>query len=402
MRILVFCDEQLSVPGGGPRQVIELSRALAGRGHRVQVIAPAFGESAGTRPELGEVTMRPVRVLPGPGMRPLSYLVGSGLECVRAIRQWQPDVLLWFDSPGQMAPLWSSRSTGCPYVWFVNGLPQEEVCGIWSWSPIVSLLRWTARRAAQRAEAVIGVCEELLGYVTRTWGVPPARCRLIRNGVDASMFRPIRMREARQALGLDQDGHYVGFVGGFFPWHGLDMLVKAVPTVVEQVPQTTCLLVGDGPTRSAMEALAGQLGIQSSVRFPGRVAYETVPTWIAACDVCVVLYRATRSYPGDSMKLWEYLACGRPVVATAGPGYGDVVSKAGCGVAARPEDPDDLARSLTSLLLDQDTRLTMGTRGRAAVVTAHTWAARAVELERVLLDVATESHRGAGSRVLST
>jgi len=92
------------------------------------------------------------------------------------------------------------------------------------------------------------------------------------------------------------------------------------------------------------------------------------------------------------MKLWEYLACGRPVITTAGPGYGETVEEIGCGLAAEPENARDLARQLIRLLEDPDARRKMGERGRTAVIQAHTWGARAKELEQVL-DMAIAARR---------
>jgi glycosyltransferase involved in cell wall biosynthesis len=83
------------------------------------------------------------------------------------------------------------------------------------------------------------------------------------------------------------------------------------------------------------------------------------------------------------MKLWEYLACGRPVVATAGPGYGDVVVDFRCGVSVQADDHDDLARQIITLLDNPELRAKMGQRGRSAVLQTHTWSARAVQLEQV-------------------
>ena len=83
------------------------------------------------------------------------------------------------------------------------------------------------------------------------------------------------------------------------------------------------------------------------------------------------------------MKLWEYLSCGRPVITTVGPGYGETVEAIGCGLATEPDDAQDLARQLVRLLEDPDERLKMGDRGRMAVIQAHTWGARAQELEHV-------------------
>lgn len=208
-------------------------------------------------------------------------------------------------------------------------------------------------------------------------------CSVIRNGVDPDRFFPQPQEKVRVELNLIAQGPYVVFVGGFFPWHGLDILVEAIAIVAKSFPLVQCLMVGDGQTKRALEEQVGQLQLSAHVQFIGRVDFDMVPKWIAASDVCVVLHRQTRSYPGDSMKLWEYLACGRPVVATAGSGYGDTVEELRCGLSAKADDSSDLARQLLCLLVDQDLRRNMGERGRKAVVRSHTWAARAAQLDRV-------------------
>jgi glycosyltransferase involved in cell wall biosynthesis len=208
-------------------------------------------------------------------------------------------------------------------------------------------------------------------------------CFVIRNGVDPDHFFPQSHEASRAELGLTSPGPYVGFVGGFFPWHGLDTLIEAMAIVVKSFPTVQCILVGDGQTRTSLEKFVQELQLSDHVYFSGRADFDMVPKWIAAADVCVVLHRQTRSYPGDSMKLWEYLACGRPVVATAGPGYGETVEELQCGLSAKAGDPIDLAQQLRCLLIDHDLRTTMGARGRAAVVRRHTWGARAAHLEQV-------------------
>lgn len=383
MRILVFCDEDLSIAAGGARQVLEFAKALSLRTHAIRIVAPRPAHGHQLAQEFVSLSFRPVSVWPGAGLRPLSFLIASWTVLRQELAAWRPDVLLWFDSPGQMAPLLALSGHACASVLFVNGLPEEEVQGIWRFPLVRWVLRTALKTAARRVQAVVSICREIVTQMQDAWRIPPERCYVIRNGVDGDRFHSLSHEAAREALGLPATGPYIGFVGGFFPWHGLETLIAAVPYVRDKVPSATFLLVGEGQTRHALEQIVQQQRLADVVRFVGRADWTQVPTWIAACDVCVVLHRQTRSYPGDSMKLWEYLSCGRPVVTTVGPGYGETVEAIGCGLAAKPDDAQDLARQLLRLLEDPDERMKMGERGRMAVIQSHTWGARAQELEQV-------------------
>ncbi len=319
-----------------------------------------------------------------PGLRPLSYLILSTIVMATVLLRWRPDAVCWFDSPGQIGPWLGLRLARRPYLLFVNGLPGEELRGFWRWPPVLATVTWALRHAAARAPAVVSVSAEILTWMQRHWGIAAGRCHVIKNGVDPERFRPIPPAEARNALGLNPTRPTIAFVGGFFPWHGLETLIRALPAVREAVPDVCLLLVGDGQMRAPLQEAAGRLGIGGHCLFPGRVALDAVPLWIGAADVCVVLNNPTRSYAGDSMKLWEYLACARPVVATAGPGFGDAVEAIGAGLAIGVNDAEGLGRALVRLLRNRVERAGMGERGRAAVEKVHTWDVRAADLESVL------------------
>jgi glycosyltransferase involved in cell wall biosynthesis len=383
MRILTYCDEDLGVAAGGSRQVLEFTKALASRGHDVCVVAPQPERTITGISMPPRVQMHFVPVMRWGGFRPLSFLMNSKQTLTTLLHEQCPDVVLWFDSPGQIAPLLALQGTSCPIVYFVNGLPNEEVRGIWRIPPLLALLGYCLHLAIESAAAIVSVCPELLYSLRSRESVDSSKLTVIRNGVDPIHFSPLPQELARQELGLPDQGPYIGFVGGFFPWHGLDTLVDAIAIVAKSYPTVCCLLVGDGVMKPTLEAQVRRLQLSRSIHFVGRADFSEVPRWIAAFDICVVLHRQTRSYPGDSMKLWEYLACGRPVVATAGPGYGDTVSDLGCGLSARADDPDDLARQIIALLDNAELRENMGQRGRSAVVRAHTWSARAAQLEQV-------------------
>ena len=383
MRILVFCDEDLSIAAGGARQVLELSKALSVRRHTIRIVAPQLAQGHQLAQEFAALSFRPVTVWRVAGLRPFSFLIASWHVLRQELAAWRPDVLLWFDSPGQMAPLLALSNHACASVLFVNGLPEEEVQGIWRLPFVRWMLRVALKTAVRRVHAVVSICREIVVQMQDAWRIPPERYHVIRNGVDGSRFHPQPHAAARKVLGLPVEGLYIGFVGGFFPWHGLETLIEAVPFVHAKVPSATFLMVGEGQTKPVLEQLVQQQGLTEIVRFVGRADWAQVPTWIAACDVCVVLHRQTRSYPGDSMKLWEYMSCERPVVTTIGPGYGETVEAIGCGLATKPDNAQDLARQLICLLEDPNERIKMGGRGRMAIIQAHTWDARARELEQV-------------------
>lgn len=383
MHILTYCDEDLGIAAGGSRQVLEFAKALAVHGHTVTVVAP---ESEQPRPHISvpsQIHIQMVPVLRWRALRPISFLLRSKRILTRLLRDTNPDVLLWFDSPGQLAPLWAVQKHSCPVVYFVNGIPNEEVQGMWRLAPFRSLLSHGLRLAARHANVIVSVCPELFRSLKSVEPVNSDKCAVIKNGVDPVHFSPQPQHAARKELLLVDQGPYIGFVGGFFPWHGLDTLVDAIAIVAKSHPTVQCLLVGEGQTKPALKAQVDRLHLSRHVHFVGRIDFDTVPKWIAACDVCVVLHRQTRSYPGDSMKLWEYLACGRPVVATAGPGYGDVVVDFRCGLSVQADDHDDLAHHIITLLDNPELREKMGQRGRSAVVQTHTWSARAAQLEQV-------------------
>ena len=258
MRILVFCDEDLSVAAGGARQVLEFSKALSLRSHTIRIVAPQPTHVHQLAQEMASLSFRPVPVWRVAGLRPFSFLIASWNVLRQELPAWRPDVLLWFDSPGQMAPLFALSTYACASVLFVNGLPEEEVQGVWRLPFVRWVLRASLKTAARRVQAVVSICREIVTQMQDAWSILPERCHVIRNGVDGDRFHPQSHEAAKKVLGLSAKGPYIGFVGGFFPWHGLKTLIEAVPFVHDKVPSATFLLVGEGKTRQALEQLVEQ------------------------------------------------------------------------------------------------------------------------------------------------
>src|SRR4029079_5862256 len=173
MRILVFCDEDLSVAAGGARQVLEFAQALSRRSHTIRIVAPQPAQGRQLAPEFASLSFRAVSVWRVAGLRLLSFLLAVLHVLTQGTAAWRPDVLLWFDSPGQMAPLLALSDPACATVLFVNGLPDEEVQGIWRFPFVQWVLRTGLKNAACRVQAVVSICREIVAQMENAWDIPP-------------------------------------------------------------------------------------------------------------------------------------------------------------------------------------------------------------------------------------
>jgi len=213
---------------------------------------------------------------------------------------------------------------------------------------------------------------------------PGARVTVIPNAVDPVRFDPRRAgRDAMRArLGL---GHRctIGWTGILRAWHGLDLLLEAIV----RLPDTHLLIVGDGPSREEVERRAAALGVDGRVTVTGRVPHAEVPAYLSAMDVAVVA--AERTGIASPMKLLEYLAMGRAVVAPRTESLADVVHDEETALLFEPDSAPGLAACLARLAADPELRAALGERAAAFVRRERTWERNA---ERVLALVGSPEH----------
>ena len=208
--------------------------------------------------------------------------------------------------------------------------------------------------------------------VQTRYGIPLEKTAVVESGSNVDLFKPEDPQRCRQHLGLDPAGPYVGFVGSFFRYQGIDTLIEAAPAILERVPDARFLIVGDGVMREPwLEKVTGR-GLQSAFRFPGRVPYADVARYINAMDVCVAPFLASRGETSP-LKLFDYLACGKPVVVSAIPSVEEWIEESKGMLAIPPEDPEVLAGAIIELLADRRRQRRLGEEGRAFVVAEHSW-----------------------------
>ena len=203
------------------------------------------------------------------------------------------------------------------------------------------------------AGTVTTVAEPVTEFLNQSVGIPMRKLKTIPNGVDLSRFQSARPMN-RSELGWNGENVVVGCVARLVPGKGHALLLDAFHRVLGRQPQTRLLLVGEGSERSRLEAQAGALGLNGSVRFLG--ARADVPRLLAACDV-VTLASTCEGLP---LSILEAMATGKPVVATRVGCVPQVVQDGLTGLLVPPGDAAALAQSLESLVRDEGTRRRLG------------------------------------------
>jgi phosphatidylinositol alpha-1,6-mannosyltransferase len=192
----------------------------------------------------------------------------------------------------------------------------------------------------------------------------------------------------RKGLGLE-GVPVVACVSRLVARKGQDTLIEAWPRVLAVVPEAVLLIVGGGPDRERLEALARDKGIAQAVRFTGAVPWDDIPPYVDAADVFAMPCR-TRRFGLEPEALGivtlEASATGKPVIIGDSGGAPDTVKPGETGYLVDPYNPVATAVRLIELLTDPATARAMGEAGRAWVETEWTWA-RSGRLLRELLDL---------------
>jgi glycosyltransferase involved in cell wall biosynthesis len=241
------------------------------------------------------------------------------------------------------------------------------------------------KRTLDLADGIVAVTEEIKKKLCETYKIKEDKIRVIPNGVNTSIFKPMDQSIVRRDLNLDEDYHYIGFVGNLAPWQGVEYLIKVAPVVIESYKEKVkFLIVGDGIMKEKLIKMVVDAGLSDSFIFTGKVRYEVVPKYINSCDFCVAPFKPKLASP---LKIFEYMACGKAVIASAIPHVAEILSSSNAGLLVSPEDSNYFAGAMIELLTNNELRQTLGKNGLNEVKRNHEWKIRADKLNAFLEDI---------------
>ena len=238
-----------------------------------------------------------------------------------------------------------------------------------------------ARRAYDRAvtfrRATAVVANSQFGAaLLRRLGAPPGRVRVIPNGVDTDAVDATVPLRVRERLGWPPEAYLVVSVARLVEGKGLETLITAISRTKR--PDIRAVLVGAGPLRPTLEALAAQLGVAGRVAFVGQ-QMPALP-WLLGCDSAVQLSVGSEHC---SNSLLEAMGCGKPVVASAVAGNAELVVDGETGLLVPPNDADAVAEALVRLASDATGAERLGAAGRARVTDRYSMDSTARRFTRV-------------------
>jgi PEP-CTERM/exosortase A-associated glycosyltransferase len=323
--------------------------------------APAEGASAGL-PVLGEMAL----------MRQLERRIEE------VARQIKPD-LLHAHSPvlDAMPAISVGRRLGIPVVYEIRAFWEDAAVdhGTTAEGSVrYRVTRALETRAIRRADHVFTICEGLRADIAAR-GIDAGKVTVIPNAVDAQTFQPGQPADPglKRDLGLE-GAKVVGFIGSFYAYEGLDLLLDAMPLLLARDPQVRVLLIGGGPQEAALRSQAAQLGIADKVVFTGRIPHQDIARYYDLVDVL--------AYPRHSMRLTELVTPLKPLEAMAQEklfvasdvgGHRELVDNGVNGVLFKADDRQALADAVADLLADSARWPALRRNGRRFVEEVRNW-----------------------------
>ncbi len=270
-----------------------------------------------------------------------------------------------------------ARLAGAPLIYECHDLE--------AWNPsrakaraATPLVRLIDSLAVRRADRVVALTDTFRDWLDRVGLKPREEVAVIPDAYDADRWQPRDRDVARAALGVSRDTFVLTYSGLTFAYRGLDHLVRAFARFRETVPDSLLLLVGGRETeRTELAALAGELGLAEAVRLPGQRPQEETVDYLAAADA-LVIQGTVSGLNASPLKLFEYAAMARPIIAGDIPAVREILGDDG---AAYFPQGDEAALCAAFLALHRDPASAAVLAERARVrVQPFTYRARAATI----------------------
>lgn len=316
-----------------------------------------------------EVLHRPLPVIqPANAPIEISELISGLWQTIRAWREPQPIGFVYQRySLNNLAGLLLARHWGVPLVLEVNS---SEANWRREWSSLVfpKLAYACERLLLESADVVCTVSENAARELEKN-GADRERLVIAPNAVEVERFARARPR----AVPFEEDAVIIAFVGLFYPWHGVRHLAEAFVRLHVRHGQVRLLLLGDGEQRALVRKILEEGGVLGATHMSGMVPRDEVAGYLAAAHILVSPHADVKRFPGSPIKIFEYMASGRAIVASNLGQIGAILRDDDTALLVAPGDEQALEQALERLVLDPALREHLGSAAQAEARERHSW-----------------------------
>ena len=384
LKILMLAPTPYFADRGCHVRIYEEARALRSQGHDVRIVTYHLGRDM---PDIPTIRIPRIpwysRLEAGPSWHKLYLDLLLFFKALFLIPDFRPDLIHAHLHEGALIGFFLKKLSGVPLVFDYQGSLTGECIdhGFFKESSrAAGVFRCIERMIDSFADRIITSSSAGTAELVDNWGVPARMVTPLIDAVDTEIFRPRPQHEGRQALGIPRDSFVVAYLGVLSRYQGTDLLLDCIEQLKHDGIKVYFLIMGFPDERYRAEAQAR--GLSDMIHFTGKVDYADAPLMLSAADIAVTPKLSPTEANG---KIFNYMACGLPVVAFDTPVNREVLGDT--GIYASYSDSNDLAAKIAALATDNDLRAGLSGQVRAKAISEHSWNARGNLLSEIYQSV---------------
>ena len=305
-----------------------------------------------------------------------SNVIGTR-KVLQAVAEFQPDFIYDRYNSYSTAALRAAHKVGLPIILEVNApVAYERVAYAFRRLRFPWLARHYERRICSAADRIVTVSTALKAYLVQERGVRAEKISVLPNAINPDRFHQVHGAPVRDKYKLNGQ-LVIGFVGSLRAWHGVDLMMQVIPDILREYAQCHFLIVGAGELEQAVRQDVQDMGLSDKITLTGWIPYHEVPGYIAEMDITLM---PNSNFYGSPMKVFEYMAMGRPVIAPRLGPLEEIIDHNVNGILITPGNKEMFKDSIVDLIKDPQKRMQIGKQARSDVFQYHTWEQNAAQV----------------------
>lgn len=358
-------DPQWNKFVGATVKIWDFAHNVSNLGHQVVLFLPKYHfEKQGDHFKIIEIP-----IVKFPILSFLSFNLFLAFILITKVVQRKPDVI-YVRRGISIIPFIYSKIVKSILVFEVNDDPYRKNKNIET--NLISSLRYRLSKTVDEiyikfSDIVCVITKEIKNKIVKANStILESKMVIFPSGANTELFKPLNQSECREILNFDPSNYYIGYVGSLLYYSGVDILINAVPYILEKIKNCYFVIVGEGPMKKQWIQLVKEKKLDKYFYFLGQVDYEDIPRHINCFDICVAPYRSTVGL-GSPVKIFDYMACGKPVIASKIDGITNFLKNTDTVRFVSADNSELLAKSIIDLLNKDNSANRIGLEGRKFV-----------------------------------